>query len=249
MQEGKSRRTLRGVFKPALRQPVPIKTSPEPSSHHHPQRGPPDLPAGEDQHLLRARTLGEGGKGGRTQANPPRFRSVWINVVQAPTPQLRDLRPLFPAERGCLAPLSPITHCCCTRAGYPRLQQRWRVHGKEIAALWLKNPQESFFSTPYKGKLSEPAPHHPHSSPDTAPGADTGVLDANFRVWEVGQAKTFPLTAAGRGACQELSRMSAWREMQQPVPGRGAREAADAATTSVEVSDVGMAAKSSRGKK
>lgn len=186
-----------------------------------PPEGTPGPPCWGGPAPSQAKTLGEGGKGGRTQANPPSFRSAWINIVQAPTSQLRDLRPLFPAGRGCLAPLSPFAHCCCTRAGYPRLQQRWRVHGKEIEALWLKNPQESLFSTPHKGKFSEPAPHHPHSSPDAALGADTGVLDANLRVWEVGQAKTFPLTAAGTGACQELSRMSARRETQQPVRGRG----------------------------
>lgn len=38
-----------------------------------------------------------------------------------------------------------------------------------------------FFFTLNKRKLSEPAPHHPHGSPDTAMGANTGMLAANLQ--------------------------------------------------------------------
>ena len=165
MQEGKSRRTR---IQPSAtwgfsNQPGPINISPGPkrgSGTPRPQASPPwweppASPQGQDSRTGRRRQQHtRGGKLGCV-GNSPHYGNAWINAVRAPPPQFRDLRPLSPTGRGCLqkggcsgTPLSPVTHCCGTRAGCSRLCQRWRVHGKEIAALWLKNPQESLFLPP-----------------------------------------------------------------------------------------------------
>lgn len=120
------------------------------------------------------------------------------------------------------APLSPITHCWSRMSQAPSaLESLW----KKISSFMAEKIPRKAFSTPppppHKGKLSEPAPHHPRGIPDSALGANTGVLDANLQIREVGQAKIFPLTAPGRGARRGLSRMRARRETQQPVHGRG----------------------------
>lgn len=84
-----------------------------------------------------------------------------------------------------------------------------------------KSPGKYFTPQVHKGKPSEPVPHHPHSSADAALGASTGVLEANLQIRELGQAKTFPLTAPGTGICQGLGRIRARREMPRLVRGWG----------------------------
>lgn len=92
---------------------------------------------------------------------------------------------------------------------------------KKNSFMAEKSPGKPFTPQAHKGKPSEPAPHHPHSSTDAALGASTGVLEANLQIRELGQAKTFPLTAPGTGICQGLGRIRAQREMPRAGRWRG----------------------------
>lgn len=174
-------------------------------------------------------------------------------MIQAPPPQSRDrCHQLGSGKREFSAPISLTTPCFCTRAGHPRLHP-WK---RNSSFLVEKSPGKPFSpSQLHKGKPSEPAPHHPRGSTDAALGASTGVLEANLQIRELGQAKTFPLTAPGTGICQGLSRIHAQREMPWLVRGRGqglgggeCRALPEAAAASAEVSEVGKAGNSSRGR-